>query len=98
MAFEAIRVAELERLEPKLAALPPDARARIDDVTRLLVERLLSAPTEQLKAATDEEAVAAYAEALNRLFRLSDRPSKANTAARDQAIDPIATTSRGRGR
>lgn len=96
--FEAIRVAELERLEPKLAALPPDARARIDDVTRLLVERLLSAPTEQLKAATDEEAVAAYAEALNRLFRLSDRPRKANTAARDQAIDPIATTSRGRGR
>ncbi|MEE8129676.1 MAG: glutamyl-tRNA reductase [Vicinamibacterales bacterium] len=96
--FEAIRVAELERLEPKLAALPPDARARIDEVTRLLVERLLSAPTEQLKAATDEEAVAAYAEALNRLFRLSDRPRKANTAARDQAIDPIATTSRGRGR
>ena len=96
--FEAIRVAELERLEPKLAALPPDARDRIDDVTRLLVERLLSAPTEQLKAATDEEAVAAYAEALNRLFRLSDRPRKANTAARDQAIDPIATTSRGRGR
>ena len=96
--FEAIRVAELERLEPKLAALPPDARARIDEVTRLLVERLLSAPTEQLKAATDEEAVAAYAEALNRLFRLSDRPRKANTAARNQAIDPIATTSRGRGR
>ena len=91
-------MAELERLEPKLAALAPDARARIDDVTRLLVERLLSAPTEQLKAATDEEAVAAYAEALNRLFRLSDRPRKANTAARDQAIDPIATTSRGRGR
>ncbi len=70
--FEAIRQSELTRLESKLAPLPPAARARVEEVTRLLVERLLSAPTEQLKATTDQEAVAAYADALNRLFKLPD--------------------------
>lgn len=96
--FEAIRQAELDRLEPKLAGLPPAARARVEDVTRLLVEKLLSTPTEQLKAATDEEAVATYAEALNRLFRLSEPPSDDATTARDPAIDPIVSSTRGRGR
>ena len=47
--FESIRRSELERLEPKLAALPPDARARVEEITRLLVEKLLLQPTEQLK-------------------------------------------------
>ena len=70
--FESIRQSELTRLESKLAPLPPAARARIDEITRLLVEKLLSAPTEQLKAATDHETVAAYADALNRLFKLPD--------------------------
>lgn len=69
--FEAIRRAELERLEPKLAGLPPDARARVDEVTRLIVEKLLLTPTEQLKAVSDEAMIIAYADALNRLFRLA---------------------------
>ena len=96
--FETIRKTELSRLEPKLSGLSPEARARVDDVTRLLVEKLLSAPTEQLKSATDEEAVAAYTEALNRLFKLSDQPSGDNTGTPEPAIDPIATSSRGRAR
>ena len=54
--FEAIRQAELKRLEPKLAALPPDARARVDEITHLIVEKLLLTPTEQLKATGDEDA------------------------------------------
>jgi len=70
--FEAIRLSELDRLEPKLASLPPASRARVEEVTRLLVEKLLSAPTEQLKAATDPETVGAYADVLNRLFRLQE--------------------------
>ena len=41
---------ELQRLEPKLAGLPPEARARVDEITRLIVEKLLLTPTEQLKA------------------------------------------------
>jgi len=78
--FESIRRSELQRLEGKLGALTPDARARVDEVTRLIVEKLLLEPTEQLKALPDEETQAAYTEAVNRLFRLQDEdasePSK----------------------
>jgi glutamyl-tRNA reductase len=70
--FDAIRRAELQRLEGKLSALPPDARARVDEVTRLIVEKLLIEPTEQLKALPDEETQVAYTEAVNRLFRLRE--------------------------
>ena len=87
--FEQTRCDELARLAPKLASLSPAARARVDEITRLLVERLLSAPTEQLKAAGDEEAVAADADTLNRLFRLDeaatgDTPGRRGT--RDAAL------------
>ncbi len=70
--FETIRRAELERLEFKLSALPPDARARVDEITHLIVEKLLLTPTEQLKSLGDSDTVGAYAEALTRLFDLSD--------------------------
>jgi glutamyl-tRNA reductase len=70
--FESIRQSELERLEGKLAWFSPDARARVDDVTRLIVEKLLLAPTEQLKALADEEAQTAYTEVVNRLFNLRE--------------------------
>jgi glutamyl-tRNA reductase len=68
--FDAIRRAELQRLDSKLAGLPPEARARVDEVTRLIMEKLLLEPTEQLKALPDEETQAAYTEAINRVFRL----------------------------
>jgi glutamyl-tRNA reductase len=73
--FDDIRRAELQRLEPRLSALPADARARLDEVTRLIVEKLLLEPTEQLKALPDEETQATYTEAVNRLFRLGDGES-----------------------
>jgi glutamyl-tRNA reductase len=69
--FDAIRRAELERLEPKLAGLPPEARARVEEITRLIVEKLLLGPTEQLKSAADETTVTVYAETLNQLFDLA---------------------------
>lgn len=68
--FEAVRRAELERLEPKLSSLPPEARNRVEDVTRLIIEKLLLQPTEQLKRTDDSERVAQYTEALTRLFGL----------------------------
>jgi glutamyl-tRNA reductase len=68
--FETVRRAELDRLL-KLSALPPDVRGRVDEITRLIVEKLLLTPTEQLKAVSDETTVVAYADALNRLFRLA---------------------------
>ena len=70
--FEAIRRAELERLDFKLATLPPEARTRDDEITHLIIEKLLLMPTEQLKAVGDAETVGAYAEALTRLFGLTD--------------------------
>jgi glutamyl-tRNA reductase len=76
--FEDIRRAELERLEFKLSALPPEARARVDEITHLIVEKLLLTPTEQLKALGDAEASVSYAEALTRLFGLSEQDRTAN--------------------
>jgi len=75
--FESIRRSELDRLEFKLAALPPEVRARVDEVTRLIVEKLLLTPTEQLKALADAERAETYAEALNRLFALSQSDESA---------------------
>ena len=68
--FETIRRAELQRLEPKLRSLPPDAQAQVDHITRIIVEKLLLTPTEQLKAVSDNSLAAAYTDALNRLFSL----------------------------
>ncbi len=69
--FEAIRRAELERLEPKLAGLGPDAKVRVDEITHLIIEKLLLTPTQQLKSAADPSDVVAYSDALNRLFSLA---------------------------
>lgn len=68
--FESIRKAELQRLRPKLSALPPEAQAQVDHVTRLIVEKLLLSPTEQLKSLGDHSLAATYTDALNRLFSL----------------------------
>ena len=97
--FEAIRRAELERLDGKLSGLsPPDARARVDEVTRLIVEKLLLEPTEQLKALPDEETQVAYTEAVNRSSdcatrRRRRRPTSRAEADREQTRSTSATTS-----
>jgi glutamyl-tRNA reductase len=91
--FESIRRAELERLDFKLNALPPDARSRVDEVTRLIVEKLLLTPTEQLKALGDPDTVGTYAEALTRLFGLTpgqneqEEPAERRSGAR---VEPFA--------
>ncbi len=88
--FEAIRRAELERLDFKLSTLPPEARSRVDEITHLIVEKLLLTPTEQLKTG-DPEHIGAYAEALTRLFALSDEealPSNVEPFPRDRRRQP----------
>ena len=70
--FERVRQAELERLAPRLAGLGPDAKARVDEITRLMVEKLLLTPTEQLMAIDDHETMDTYSSALRRLFALDD--------------------------
>jgi glutamyl-tRNA reductase len=83
--FEQVRRSELQRLDFKLASLPPevreDARTRVDEITRLLVEKLLLTPTERLKALGDVETVGAYAEALTRLFQLGEFPDAGSDGA-----------------
>jgi glutamyl-tRNA reductase len=76
--FEAIRRAELERLDFKLSSLPPEARARVDEITHLLIEKLLLTPTEQLKSLSDADTVGAYSEALTRLFGLAEPEERRN--------------------
>jgi glutamyl-tRNA reductase len=71
--FEQTRQSELERLSSRFSGLPPDARARVDEVTRLIVEKLLLTPTAQLKAIDDRETMRAYSAALRRLFDLDDQ-------------------------
>jgi glutamyl-tRNA reductase len=83
--FDAIRRTELQRLDSKLVGLSPEARARVDEVTRLIVEKLLLDPTEQLKALPDEETQVAYTEAVNRLFRL--RTGESSSSSTDAAAD-----------
>jgi glutamyl-tRNA reductase len=96
--FENIRQAELRRLESKLGGLPPEARAKVDEVTRLLVEKLLLGPTESLKTVADETLVVSYAEALHRLFALTEdagaspagRPADSPISNSDEASAPGA--------
>src|SRR4051794_10361238 len=85
--FEAIRRAELERLQFKLSTLPPEARARVDEITHLIVEKLLLTPTEQLKSVNDADTIGAYAEALTRLFGLTEQDDAASDAVRRTASD-----------
>jgi glutamyl-tRNA reductase len=87
--FETIRRAELERLDFKFSALPPEARARVDEVTRLIVEKLLLTPTEQLKALGDPDTVGSYAEALTRLFGLTQTQDEEDRPATDRRVEPF---------
>ena len=91
--FEQIRRAELQRLEHKLGGLTPEARASVDEVTRLIVEKLLLAPTSQLKALPDEETQTAYTEAVNRLFELRDEAPVTQAADEVDAAPPNRTRS-----
>ena len=95
---ENIRRAELERLDYKLASLPQadEARARVDEITRLIMEKLLLSPTEQLKSLGDAETVGAYSEAITRLFRLGDDDEQERGEGGDRRIAPF-TRAKHRG-
>jgi glutamyl-tRNA reductase len=84
--FETIRRSELGRLESKLSSLSPEARDRVDEITHLIVEKLLLTPTEQLKAVGDGDAVNVYTEALTRLFGLD---SSTDSPAKESNVQPF---------
>jgi glutamyl-tRNA reductase len=79
--FETIRRAELSRLNHKLSGLPPEAQAQVDHITRLIVEKLLLTPTEQLKSVSDDALAASYTDALTRLFSLTGGAAEADREA-----------------
>lgn len=85
--FERIRQSELSRLSPRLTPLGPEAQARVDEVTRLIVEKLLLTPTEQLKAIDDRETMAACSAALRRLFDLDEAAQAAASAERTVDVE-----------
>ena len=84
--FEAIRRTEVDRLL-KQSSLPPEAQERVEDITRLFMEKLLLMPTEQLKLLGDQEIVGAYSEALTRLFGLGSANASETDAPRSKVID-----------
>jgi len=92
-SFESIRRAELDRLDFKLSGLPPEAReearARVDEITHLLVEKLLLTPTEQLKGLSDPEMASLYAEAVTRVFGLEESEPKT-----ENRVEPFRPKSR----
>jgi glutamyl-tRNA reductase len=88
--FEEIRRAELRRLDSRLTGLSADERARVDEVTRLIVEKLLLEPTEQLKALPDVETQTAYTEAMSRIFRLADERQGAAPDSASVSLDDVA--------
>ncbi|MGE5361128.1 MAG: glutamyl-tRNA reductase [Bacteroidales bacterium] len=92
--FEAIRRTELERLQHKLAPLSPEARARVDEITRLIIEKLLLTPTEQLKSLPDSDAIASHADALARLFSL-DGAGQGSSAGEEREDEPLRARKRG---
>jgi glutamyl-tRNA reductase len=84
--FEAIRQSEIARLESRLSGLPPEARERLDEITQLIVQKLLLTPTEQLKS-LDESIGAVYSDALNQLFKLTDENQEA--PRRKSKVSPL---------
>ena len=83
--FEAVRQSELKRLEPKLSRLPQEAQDRVDEVTRLLIQKLLHTPTEQLKTIADQVSATHYAEAITQVFRLDDDNDASSSESKTSA-------------
>jgi glutamyl-tRNA reductase len=94
--FEMIRQSELIRLESKMAGLSPEAKARVDEITRLIVEKLLLTPTEHLKSVGDEAIALAHAEALHRLFALSSTGASGDADKPEQPPEQLRPGARRR--
>ena len=69
-------------------------RARVDEITHLLVEKLLLTPTEQLKSLADPETATVYAEAITRVFGLQESSvaEKEADAPADNKVEPFTRT------
>jgi glutamyl-tRNA reductase len=93
--FEEVRRSELDRLA---SSLPPESRERLEEITRLIVEKLLLTPTEQLKSLSDGETISTYSDALTRLFALHRQAAEISETGEaeperpraDRKVEPFA--------
>jgi glutamyl-tRNA reductase len=69
-AAESVRAAELDRFAARLAELSPAEREAVEALTRAIVQKLLHAPTVQLKDAAGTPRGERLADALRTLFEL----------------------------
>ena len=61
----------------------------MDEITHLIVEKLLLTPTEQLKSVTDADTAGAYSEALTRLFGLGDADRDGTRDRVERKVEPF---------
>lgn len=99
--FHQVAQSEVDRLMPRLATLPEREQKLVQQLAEQMVNKLLHAPQTALKAADPEEGLR-LAEALNRLFALtdvSDHESGASTGAAspDNADEDAASTPQSKG-
>ena len=73
---DGIREAELARLGGRLAALSPEQRDEVEQLTAAIVNKILHAPTVRMKELAAEPDAYVYVDALRRLFDLDDAPPK----------------------
>ncbi len=73
--FHSTARAEVQRLLPRLSALPEKDQKLVEQLAEQLVNKLLHAPQTALKSADPDDGLR-LAEALNRLFSLSDGTSE----------------------
>ena len=78
---DAVVQAELVRLDGRLPALDPRARAEIEQTVRRVVDKLLHAPTVRVKQLAEEPGGQSYADALRKLFDLDPAAVEAVTRA-----------------
>ena len=67
---DAIREAELVRLEGRFATLTAEQRGEVEQLTTAIVNKILHVPTVRLKELAAERDAYVYVEALRRLFDL----------------------------
>jgi glutamyl-tRNA reductase len=80
MAERVVR-AEMRRLEGRLPALAPAARAEIEQTVQRVVDKVLHAPTVRVKQLAGEPGGQSYADALSKLFGLDQAAVEAVSRA-----------------
>lgn len=88
---ESIRIAELDRFQGVLASLPPEAREKIDILTRSLLNKILHPTYHTIRQSSDIDEVREW---VSKCYGLpADLPSHEHTSESERAPDPEALPS-----